>query len=72
MDSAALHHMSVEQKLDLMEALWADLSRDPATVDSPEWHAGVLRERQSQIDRGDAKLSDWEDARRRLRQTRSK
>ena len=33
-----LNEMSVEEKLQTMEALWQSLSADPAAIDSPAWH----------------------------------
>ena len=35
-----LEEMSVEEKLQTMEALWQSLSSDPAAVESPAWHQG--------------------------------
>jgi Putative addiction module component len=39
-----LEKMSREEKLRIMEELWADLSRDESQVESPAWHGDVLRE----------------------------
>ena len=36
--------MSRAEKLRALEALWADLSRTEAAVESPAWHADALRE----------------------------
>jgi hypothetical protein len=62
-----LDQMSVEEKLELMEALWEDLSRNEAHVPSPAWHGGVLAEREAQIARGGARFLDWEQAKQQLR-----
>lgn len=62
-----LDQMSVEEKLELMEALWEDLSRNQADVPSPAWHGEVLAEREAQIARGEARFLDWEEAKQRLR-----
>ena len=32
-----------QEKLRLMEALWADLSQDDAELESPAWHGEALR-----------------------------
>ncbi|MFM7361965.1 MAG: addiction module protein [Cyanobium sp.] len=40
--------MSVDDKLQAMELLWADLCRNPEQVASPAWHDEVLRQRGSQ------------------------
>ncbi len=39
-----LNEMSVEEKLQTMEALWQSLSADPGAVESPAWHEKELRE----------------------------
>ena len=58
------------EKLRAMETLWEDISRQPDQVDSPAWHADVLRERAQVGESGQAQFMDWErakaDIRRRL------
>jgi hypothetical protein len=56
-----------QEKLRLMEALWADLSRDEAEVESPAWHADALRETTERVARGEEKMLDWEQAKTKLR-----
>jgi len=43
MISIPLDKMSLAEKLEAMEALWADLSRTPADVSVPQWHRDVLK-----------------------------
>ena len=43
----SLAKMSVADKLQAMDLLWADLSKDAAQVVSPPWHGDVLRSRES-------------------------
>jgi len=66
-----LDKLSVIQKLELMEALWDDLSRNAADVPSPEWHRHVLEERNARIERGEAEYLHWEDAKRQVRDATS-
>ena len=47
-----LNEMSVEEKLQTMEALWQSLSADPAAIESPAWHEEELAERERKIDSG--------------------
>jgi hypothetical protein len=61
-----IRRMSRADKLRAMEALWADLSRDEAELDSPNWHGTVLRETERLVRNGKAKFSDWQAARRRI------
>lgn len=62
-----LSEMSVEEKLQAMEALWEDLSRNAASLESPSWHEEVLRERDRQIEAGEASFMDWEQAKAQIR-----
>ena len=54
-------------KLRLMEALWTDLSRNEAEIESPEWHKQALKETESRLSQGKEEVIDWEDAKRQLR-----
>jgi hypothetical protein len=58
--------MSVEEKLQAMEALWEDLSRN-ADLKSPAWHEEVLAERERQLEAGEASFMDWEQAKADIR-----
>jgi Putative addiction module component len=66
-----LKEMSIEEKLQTMETLWESLSADPAAVESPAWHEGELRIRESRIESGDAKFLDWEKAKADIRRQTS-
>lgn len=57
-----LAQMSVDDKLQAMELLWADLSKDPAQVASPAWHGDVLRNRREQVQQGKASFQSWDAA----------
>jgi hypothetical protein len=56
------------EKLRAMEELWEDLSRDPDSYPSPEWHGDVLREREHAIQAGKDSFVPWETAKRMLRE----
>ena len=62
-----LQSMTTAEKLDVMESIWADLSRDEQHVQSPAWHDQVLREREAAVREGRETPADWEAAKRRLR-----
>ncbi len=62
-----LSEMTLEEKLQAMEALWDDLSRDPDSLESPAWHEDVLRERQERLNTGEAGFMDWEQAKVHIR-----
>jgi hypothetical protein len=63
-----LEQMTTAEKLQAMEALWADLSRDEANVPSPSWHEGVLKEREARLKSGEETALDWEAAKHELRE----
>ena len=67
MSALEIQRMSRAEKLRLMEALWADLSRDEAEVESPAWHADALRETSERVVRGEEKIIDWTQAKAELR-----
>lgn len=56
-----LDQMTVAEKLQAMEALWADLSRNEQ-LDSPAWHEEILRRRA-----GEDNFVEWEAAKQQLR-----
>ena len=62
-----LHQMTLSSKMELLEALWDDLSRPPDQLESPEWHEGVLEERRQRLQSGDEVVSDWEAAKQDIR-----
>jgi hypothetical protein len=53
--------------MELLEALWDDLSRTPDLLESPEWHRGVVEERRRRLKAGEETLSDWTDAKEEIR-----
>ena len=67
MSALEIQQMPRQEKLKLMETLWADLSRDEAELESPAWHADALRETSERRARGEETLLDWEDAKATLR-----
>lgn len=56
------------EKLQVMEALWADLSRNEDEVESPAWHGELLREREEKLRKGEDQFIPWEEAKRQLRE----
>ena len=66
-----LDRMTVEEKLKAMEMLWDDLCRNERKIPVTDWQKEMLDERQRQIDTGEAKFSDWESAKKRIRERTS-
>ena len=61
-----LETMSVAEKIEAMEAIWASLSSNPADVASPAWHEQVLAERRKRLESGESTVSEWSEAKKRL------
>ncbi|MHB8902290.1 MAG: addiction module protein [Thermoguttaceae bacterium] len=57
-----LSQMTLAEKLEVMEALWDDLSRRPEELPSPEWHKELLEERRRLANEGKLKFLDWQTA----------
>ena len=57
-----MDEMSLEEKLQAMEALLEDLRREPDHVEAPSWHQYVLKETKSRVESGEATFSDREKA----------
>jgi hypothetical protein len=66
-----LDEMSVEEKLQAMEAIWASLSANPEAIESPAWHEEELRVREARVASGEAKFIDWEKAKEGIRRQTS-
>ena len=66
--SVSIHpeQMTLEEKIEAMEILWADLSRSAAYA-APAWHVDELRVREELSATGRNEAIDWETAKRRLR-----
>jgi putative addiction module component (TIGR02574 family) len=62
-----LEKMSLEEKLQVMEAIWEDLTRDQEKYESPAWHEAALKERREQEARGEISYIPWEEAKAQLR-----
>ena len=57
-----LEKMTLADKLEAMELLWADISRQPDRLPSPDWHKDVLDERRRLVADGRLKFLDWDTA----------
>ena len=57
-----LDSMSIEEKLEAMETLWADLCRHEDKLPVYEWQKEILNDRQRLIAEGKTRFIDWEAA----------
>ena len=58
---AEIKKLSLQEKLDFMEALWNDLRSYPDQVPMPQWQKDLLDTRRSSVEKGEDKLIDWDD-----------
>ena len=61
-----IQHLSLAEKLQVMEMVWEDLARRDE-VEAPEWHKKLLIERERLIESGAAQFVDWEEAKKKIR-----
>jgi Putative addiction module component len=61
-------HLSREEKLRVMEAIWEDLSKEDEEVESPKWHQEALKETEQRLKLGEEKKVDWHTAKKELRE----
>jgi putative addiction module component (TIGR02574 family) len=62
-----LSELSFTEKVNLMEILWADLTRDEKKLKSPAWHETVLKNREEAYAAGKVNVSDWKQAKKRIK-----
>ena len=66
-----LNEMTAAEKLQTIEVLWDDLSRNPQDVPSPPWHEEVLAARRKQIEEGQAKFLSLDEFRQSIQRETS-
>ncbi len=64
-------NMTRTEKLRMMEALWDDMSREPAGIASPEWHVQALNEAEREVADNRAAFVSWDAAKKTLRNNNS-
>ena len=67
----AIPNLSLQEKLQTMEALWQSLSSKAEGLESPAWHENELLERERDIESGKSKFIDWEKAKADIRRRTS-
>jgi hypothetical protein len=49
-----------------MELLWQSLTKEPANIASPDWHAEILEARLAKVVRGEGTFLSLDEVKRRL------
>jgi hypothetical protein len=55
-----IRKLPLSEKLELLEAVWSELSSDPDSIVVPDWHKDILDERQQGVEQGSMNAVDWE------------
>jgi len=58
----AIDQMTIEEKLQTMEALWTDLCQHEEVLPVHDWQKEILDGRERMIEKGEARPLDWEEA----------
>jgi hypothetical protein len=61
-----ISQLSLEEKLEIMEALWEDLRSHADLMLVPQWQKDVLDNRERMIETGEASFKDWDSAKKRI------
>ena len=67
MSIAELRKLPPNEKLKIIESLWADLAADDESFPSPAWHEEELRKTEADLAAGRVEVLDWDDAKKELR-----
>ena len=65
--SLPLSQMSIEETLQVMEAIGDDLSQHADEMQPPPWHRKELEALEAAIESGEETFDDWEAAKQRIR-----
>ena len=60
MSIAEIHQLPIEEKFQMMEALWEDLREHFARMPLSAAHRALLDERRVRVQNGTATLRDWD------------
>ena len=61
-----IRKLPLSEKLELLEAVWSELTSDPDSIDVPQWHKDILDERQRGVEQGSVKVIDWKVAKEQI------
>ena len=62
----SIEQMTIEEKLQTMEALWDDLCRHQEALPVHGWQKDILDQRERLIAEGKARFLDWDEAKERI------
>lgn len=66
MGIAEIKQLPLNEKLQIMEALWDDLRKNADATLIPEWQKDLLHARRKAVDQGREKILDWDEVKNSL------
>ena len=60
MTTQEIKNLSIDQKFQIMEAIWEDLRERIEGVEIPQQYKDLLDQRRARVAAGDARLLDWD------------
>jgi len=60
MKEADFKSMSIDERLRMMESIWASFSDEAVPIESPNWHGDILGQRKAKLESGTAKFISLE------------
>ena len=63
---AEIRKLPFQEKLDLLEMVWSEISPYPDELEVPQWHKDILDERETALCEGRTEILDWEDAKKEI------
>ena len=64
-----IRQMPFEEKLRLLEAVWAELSLEPDRIEVPQWRKDILDERDQAVQAERNQILEWEEAKKQIERT---
>ena len=62
----SVRNLPLHEKLQVLEAIWDDLTGEASPLEIPDWHRDILDERAAMVLDGKAKFLDWDVVKQRL------
>ena len=62
-----IRKLPMQEKLALLEAVWAEISPEADELEIPQLHKDLLDDRELALREGRTEVLDWEDAKRQIR-----
>ena len=66
MSIAEIRQLPLNEKLQIMEAIWEDLRAHAEQVPVPGWHRDLLDARRKAVEEGREQILDWDEAKKTL------